>query len=112
MKSATAIFEALSSPVRRRILAYLSQTDLSAGQIAERFDLSKPTVSRHLSVLQNAGLITARRDAQFIIYHLNRDHLVSNMYDFLADFCPQSRLLKKESQESAKAKREKKGNKP
>jgi ArsR family transcriptional regulator len=56
MKSATAIFEAISSPVRRRILAYLSQTDLSAGQIAKRFDLSKPTVSRHLSVLQNAGL--------------------------------------------------------
>lgn len=105
MKRTTAIFEALSSHVRRRILAYLSQTDLSAGEIANRFDISKPTVSRHLSVLENAGLITSRREGQFVYYHLNRDHLVSNMYDFLADFCPVSRTFKKESKALAQTKK-------
>lgn len=110
MKSSAAIFDALSSTVRRRILAYLSHADLSAGEIADRFDLSKPTVSRHLSVLQNAGLIAARRDAQFIFYSLNRDHLVSNMYDFLADFCPGSRIVKKDSKRIAQAKQTKGGN--
>ncbi len=102
MKQATKIFEAISNTTRRRILAYLSQTDLSAGEIAERFDIAKPTVSRHLSVLENAELITSRREGQFIYYHLNREHLVSNMYDFLADFCPVSRPLKKESIAKAK----------
>lgn len=110
MRSSAAIFEALSSTVRRRILAYLSHADLSAGEIADRFDLSKPTVSRHLSVLQNAGLIAARRDAQFIFYSLNRDHLVSNMYDFLADFCPGSRVVKKDSKRIAQVKQTKGGN--
>ena len=47
METASAIFEALAHPVRRRILAYLSKGELSAGTIAERFDISKPTISRH-----------------------------------------------------------------
>lgn len=102
MKQTAKIFEAISNATRRRILAYLSQTDLSAGEIAERFEIAKPTVSRHLSVLENAELITSRREGQFIYYHLNREHLVSNMYDFLADFCPVSRPLKKESIAKAK----------
>jgi len=97
------IFEALSSHVRRRILAYLSQTDLNAGDIAKHFNISKPTVSRHLSVLENAELISSHRKGQFIYYHLNRDHLVSNIYDFLADFCPCSRRYKKESKALAKS---------
>ena len=105
MKQTTIIFEALSSHVRRRILAYLSQTDLSAGEIANRFDISKPTVSRHLSVLENAGLINSRREGPFIYYHLNREHLVSNIYDFLADFCPGSRSFKKESKAIAQTKK-------
>lgn len=102
MKQTAKIFEAISNATRRRILAYLSQTDLSAGEIAERFEIAKPTISRHLGVLENAELITSRREGQFIYYHLNREHLVSNMYDFLADFCPVSRPLKKESIAKAK----------
>jgi ArsR family transcriptional regulator len=102
MNNSAKVFEAISSAVRRRILAYLSRTDLSAGQIAERFDITKPTVSRHLDILENAGLISSRREGQFIYYHLNRDHLVTNMYDFLADFCPISSKFKKESIAMAK----------
>jgi DNA-binding transcriptional ArsR family regulator len=97
MQQMTKVFEAISNTTRRRILAYLSKTDLSAGEIAERFDIAKPTISRHLSVLENAGLITSRREGQFVFYHLNSEHLVSNMYDFIADFCPVSSKLKKES---------------
>jgi ArsR family transcriptional regulator len=51
------VFEALSSTVRRKILAYLSATDLTAGEIAARFEISKPSVSKHLSILENAGLV-------------------------------------------------------
>jgi DNA-binding transcriptional ArsR family regulator len=101
METASAVFEALAHPVRRRILAYLSKGELSAGTIAERFEVSKPTISRHLNVLEHAGLISAERRAQFVYYSLNRAHLVSNMYDFLADFCPKSRVFKRESRQAA-----------
>lgn len=104
MTSDTTVFYALSSHIRRRILAYLSQVELSAGDIAERFDVSKPTISRHLGVLENARLVKSRRQEQFIFYSLNREHLVSEMYDFLADFCPRSREFKKESHKIAKSK--------
>ena len=55
------VFEALSSTVRRKILAYLSATELTAGEIAERFEISKPSMSKHLSILENAGLIVGER---------------------------------------------------
>jgi len=58
-----AVFEALASQVRRRILAYLSAGSLTAGEIADRFDISKPSVSKHLSILENAGLIKGERRA-------------------------------------------------
>ena len=51
------IFEALSSSARRQILAYLSAGELTAGQIAERFSMSAPAISRHLSLLEVAGLV-------------------------------------------------------
>lgn len=95
MKSASAIFEVISSPVRRRVLAYLSQTDLSADAIANRFELSKLAVSRHLNVLQNAGLITVRCAAQFHILPSQPRSFSNNTYDFLADFCPRSQISKK-----------------
>ncbi len=58
------IFEALASTPRRKILAYLSEVDLTAGEIAARFEMSKPAVSKHLRVLEQAGLISRRHDAQ------------------------------------------------
>lgn len=102
------IFEAISSAPRRRILAYLSKTDLTSSEIAERFEISKPAISKHLSILENAGLVTSEKKGQFVHYSLVRDNLVTSMYDFLADFCPQSSVLKKESKELSKAKKGKK----
>lgn len=99
------IFQALSSTTRRRILAYLSEASLNTGEIADRFDTAQPTISRHLDVLENAGLIKSEKKGQFVHYSLVRDNLVTTLYDFLADFCPGSRPLKKESKKIAAAKR-------
>ena len=98
------VFEALSSTVRRKILAYLSATDLTAGEIAKRFDISKPSISKHLSVLENAGLIRSERRGQFIHYSLVRDSLVNTLNGYIQEVCPVSRPLKKESARLAKSK--------
>ena len=98
------VFEALSSTVRRKILAYLSATDLTAGEIAERFNISKPSISKHLSILQNAALIKGERRGQFIHYSLVRDNLMNTVNGYLQEVCPVSRPLKKESARLAKSK--------
>jgi ArsR family transcriptional regulator len=98
------VFEALSSTVRRKILAYLSGTDLAAGEIAERFNISKPSISKHLSILENAGLIKSERHGQFIHYSLVRDNLLNTLNGYIQEVCPVSRPLKKESSRLAKSK--------
>lgn len=65
-------FKALSDPSRRQILARLrAEGELTAGQLAEQFDMTKPTMSHHFAVLKEAGLVKSRRDGQQIIYSLN-----------------------------------------
>jgi ArsR family transcriptional regulator len=98
------VFAALSSTVRRKILAYLSATELSAGEIAERFAISKPSISKHLSILENAGLIVGERRGQFIHYRLVRDNLLNTLNGYLQEVCPVSRPLKRESARLAKSK--------
>ena len=102
MSNLDKIFEALSSATRRRILAYLSETELAAGQIADRFDMSKPSISKHLHILETANLIKSTKKGQFVYYALVRDNLVAGMYDYLTNFCPISRKFKQESQKLAK----------
>lgn len=91
------VFEALSSPVRRKILAYLAHADLTAGEIAARFEISKPAVSQHLSVLENAGLVTSEKKGQFVHYRLVADALANTLNGYVQEVCPVSRPLKKES---------------
>ena len=98
------VFDALSSSVRRRILAYLSSTDLTAGEIADRFDISKPSISKHLALLEGAGLIASEKKGQYVHYSLVRDNLANTLNGFVQEVCPVSRPLKKESQRLAKAK--------
>ena len=62
---------ALSDATRREILTMLRDGDMTAGEIADRFALSKPTVSHHLNILKQAGLITGEKRAQTITYRLN-----------------------------------------
>jgi ArsR family transcriptional regulator, arsenate/arsenite/antimonite-responsive transcriptional repressor len=97
------VFEALSSSVRRKILAYLSATDLTAGEIADRFEISKPSISKHLSILEGAGLIEGEKKGQFVHYRLVRENLANTLNGFVQEVCPVSRPLKKESQALAKA---------
>lgn len=91
------IFEALASTPRRKILAYLSEAELTAGEIAARFSMSKPAISKHLAVLENAGLVTSDKRGQFVHYALVRDNLVNTLNSFVQNVCPVSAPLKKES---------------
>jgi DNA-binding transcriptional ArsR family regulator len=65
------VFKALADPTRRKILELLSKKDMIAGDIAEYFHISKPSISHHLTILKNAGLITDERQGQTIVYSLN-----------------------------------------
>lgn len=91
------VFEALASTPRRKILAYLSEAELTAGEIAARFSMSKPSISKHLSILEGAGLIRGERRGQFIHYALVRENLVNTLNGFVQEVCPVSRPLKRES---------------
>ena len=63
--------KALADPIRREILNLLKQGQMSAGEITEHFDVTGPSISRHLSVLKEADLIRDTREGKFIIYELN-----------------------------------------
>jgi ArsR family transcriptional regulator, arsenate/arsenite/antimonite-responsive transcriptional repressor len=73
------VFDALAHPVRRKILHLLRRRPMSAGEIAERFDLAKPTLSGHFAVLKSAELVTAERQGTSIIYRLNMSMLEEAM---------------------------------
>lgn len=93
------VFEALASTPRRKILAYLAEVDLTAGEIAARFEMSKPAISKHLQILENAGLVTSEKHGQFVHYSLVRENLVNTLNGFVQKVCPVSTPLKRESAE-------------
>jgi len=99
------VFEALASRPRREILAYLSAQELTAGEIAGRFEMSAPAVSRHLSVLETAGLVSSERRGQYVYYQLNKDNLVNTLTGFALEICPRGRPLKRESRQLHSRKR-------
>ena len=69
--SSNRAFKALADPTRREILNLLRRGEMTAGALAERFDMTKPTMSHHFAVLKEADLLTSRRDGQQIWYGLN-----------------------------------------
>lgn len=97
------IFEALASTPRRKILAYLSKQELPAGDIAARFKMSAPAISRHLAILENAGLILGERRGQYVVYKLVPDNLVNTLTQFAFEICPVAGPLKRESRAAKKA---------
>jgi len=99
------IFEALASTPRRKILAYLAEAELTAGEIAARFEMSKPAISKHLAVLENAGLVTSEKRGQYVHYALVRDSLVNTLNGFVQKLCPVSTPLKAESAAIGRARR-------
>jgi ArsR family transcriptional regulator len=66
-----SVFKALADPTRRQILEMLARGDMTAGEIAERFPVAFASVSHHLGVLRDAGLVASEREGQFIRYRLN-----------------------------------------
>lgn len=95
------VFSALASTPRRRILAYLSATSMTAGEIAERFEISKPSLSKHLSVLENAGLVKREKKGQFVHYSLVPDNLTNTLHGFAQQICPVGGPIVKESRQIA-----------
>ncbi|ASP31925.1 metalloregulator ArsR/SmtB family transcription factor [Labrenzia sp. VG12] len=91
------IFEALASAPRRKILAYLSHSSLTAGEIADRFDMSKPSISQHLGVLESAGLVRKEKRGQYVHYSIVQESLTNTLNSYVQEVCPVSRPLKKES---------------
>ena len=102
------VFEALASRPRRQILAYLAEAELSTSALAERFSMSAPAISRHLSVLESAGLVSSERRGQYVFYRLNGDSLVNTLTGYAFEICPVAAPLKRESRTLA---RKKTGNK-
>ena len=79
------VFYALASLPRRRIIAFLSQTALSTADLAERFGMSRPAVSRHLAVLARAGLVAGERRGQQVLYRLQREALLGALARFASE---------------------------
>ena len=95
MATDTGVFRALADPTRRQILQDLRTGELAAGDIAGRFSISAPSISRHLTVLKSAGLVEERRDGNRILYSLVGDRLATSVGDFLSSVCPDQMILRK-----------------
>lgn len=71
MSGVDAVFKAISDPTRREVLRLLANGERTAGELAGRFDMTRPSMSHHFAVLKDAGLIRSRRDGQQIYYSLD-----------------------------------------
>ena len=88
MRKVSSAFRALADPTRRQILEELKNGEMSAGQIAAGFSISGPSISRHLSILKNAELISERREGNRIIYRLEAEQIAHCLGGFLSAVCP------------------------
>jgi len=80
------VFKALSDPTRRRVLQLLRERPMSAGELSEHFPVSKPTMSAHFSVLQEADLIEAEKSGRTILYRLKMSVLEDALLGFAQTF--------------------------
>jgi DNA-binding transcriptional ArsR family regulator len=97
MKHVSAVFRALADPTRRQILQELKKGELAAGEIANCFTISGPSISRHLTILKSAELITERREGNRILYKLQPDQIANAVGDFLSTVCPTQILRRRAS---------------
>lgn len=80
-----AVFKALNDPTRREILEMLQESDLTAGEIADKFHISFPSISHHLDLLKQAKLVTSEKDGQYVYYSLNTT-VVDDIVKWLLQF--------------------------
>ncbi|HLO71478.1 MAG TPA: autorepressor SdpR family transcription factor [Flavipsychrobacter sp.] len=94
------LFKALNDQTRRDILELLKEKELTAGEIADKFDISKPSISHHLDLLKQAGLIEADKQGQFIYYSLN-----TTVVDEFLKWLVELKQSKKKTKTASNAKR-------
>jgi len=78
------VWDALADPTRRQILKLLRAADMNAGEIASKFDMTKPSISHHLNILKNADLVRAERSGQNIIYSINTS-VLEDLMELIAE---------------------------
>ena len=88
MNAVSRIFKALADPTRRQILQELKGSEMAAGEIAARFEISGPSISRHLAILKSAELVSDRRVGNHILYRLQPHNLANAVGDFVSAICP------------------------
>ena len=84
------VFKALNDPTRRQILEMLQEKDLTAGEIAEQFKISFPSISHHLDLLKQAKLVTSEKDGQYVYYSLNTT-VVDEILKWFIQFKPKKK---------------------
>jgi ArsR family transcriptional regulator, repressor of sdpIR and other operons len=82
----SGVFKALSDPTRRRVLQLLRKGPMNAGELADHFDVSKPTMSAHFTVLREANLVHAEKSGKSVVYHLNISVLEEALMGFAHTF--------------------------
>lgn len=88
------VFKALADPTRREILRLLRRGEMSAGDLSERFEMSKPSMSHHFAVLKEADLVVCRREGQQLFYSLNTtvaEDVLAWLWDLLGSGKPRAR---------------------
>ena len=84
------IFKALNDTTRRSILEMLKEKDMTAGDISDQFNISKPSISHHLDLLKQAGLVVAVKEGQFILYSINTT-VMDEMLKWMMQFSPKTK---------------------
>ncbi len=90
------LFKALNDPTRRQILDLLRGGDRNAGDIADQFEMSKPSISHHLDLLRQAGLVDSEKQGQFVMYSLNTT-VLDDLLAWLLSFQQPEAIVEKES---------------
>lgn len=102
------VFESLSSAVRRQMLSHLGKGSMTAGEIASRFEISKPAVSQHLTILETAGLVAREKRGQFVHYELVPESLTNALTRYMQEVAPVSDPWKIETVTPTEGKKAKK----
>ncbi len=79
------VFRALSDPTRRKMLELLRERDMNASEIADQFEMTKPSISHHLDLLRQAGLVVTEKQGQFVIYSLSTS-VIEDLMQWLMTF--------------------------
>ena len=96
------VFKALASEPRRRMLNHLAGGPVTVSDVGAHFDMAMPSISKHLAVLKDAGLVQEQKRGQFVLYSIAADHMANLLYGFLTPFCPEARKIVKDRKAAPK----------